>query len=187
MPILQKPGTQTRSAAVGPDGSTLYYCSNNWRKKLYQVLAKDLKTGREKEIWRGTKESGASNLAISPDGHQLALRLWLSPEDEDPPTSLNALPLSGGELKELVRFEGPPFVGDLVWTPDSKQILFIKKYPRRSEIWLIPASGGQPKNLNFELQEIDHIRIHPGGQRIAFSGYEYNADIWMMENFLPKK
>jgi Tol biopolymer transport system component len=185
--ILQKPGTQIRSAAVGPDGSTLYYCSNNWRKQLYQVLAKDLNTGREKEIWRGTKESGAISLAISPDGHQLALRLWLSSEDEDPPTSLNTLPLSGGELQELVRFEGSPSVGDFVWTPDSKQILFIKKFPRRSEIWLIPASGGPPKNLNFELQSIDHIRIHPDGQTIAFSSYEYNADIWVMENFLPEK
>jgi Tol biopolymer transport system component len=184
--ILQKPGTQIRSAVIGPDGKTLYYCSNNWGKKLYQVLAKDLKTGREKEIWRGTKQSGPSGLAISPDGHQLALRLWLSPEDEDP-TSLNTLPLSGGELKELVRFEGPDFVGDFVWTPDSKQILFIKKFPRSSQLWLIPTNGGPQKNMNFELQSIDHIRIHPDGQTIAFSGYEYNADIWVMENFLPEK
>jgi len=55
-------------------------------------------------------------------------------------------------------------------------------------LWRLPIDGGRPEVLGLVLRTtVASLSAHPDGQRIAFShGPLGGADIWVMENFLPK-
>ncbi len=36
------------------------------------------------------------------------------------------------------------------------------------------------------MENLSGLRLHPDGQRIAFVGGAYSAEVWAMENFLPE-
>jgi len=48
------------------------------------------------------------------------------------------------------------------------------------------VTGGAPEDLNLEIG--DELRFRPDGRRLAFtrSKDEERAEIWVMENFLPR-
>lgn len=50
----------------------------------------------------------------------------------------------------------------------------------------MPAAGGEPEKLGLEMSDFVILSVHPDGQQIAFSTYEQDMEIWVMENFLPK-
>ena len=80
----------------------------------------------------------------------------------------------------------------LTWTPDSKQILFIRQVGTpgevtRSELWGVPAEGGEPRSLGYSVPlVVGSPSIHPDGRQFAFQVRERTAEIWSMENFLPE-
>ena len=98
------------------------------------------------------------------------------------------MPSNGGEIRELFRTSFSEFV----WTPDSKHLLFAKFVAgsgwgnSREELWIVPASGGTPKSLSLKSRMMWLLTIHPDGKRIAYTSDNSKAEIWVMENFLPK-
>jgi Tol biopolymer transport system component len=76
------------------------------------------------------------------------------------------------------------------WSPDGKYIYFARyiKGTRRQELWRIPSAGGEPVRFDLTADGVmENIDIHPDGRRIVFDSQRSGQDVWVMENFLPKK
>ena len=59
-----------------------------------------------------------------------------------------------------------------------------------SRLGSVPAKGGEPEKLDIEMWGFYNLTIHHGGTRLAFSSKGptlREPDLWMMENFLPRK
>jgi Tol biopolymer transport system component len=160
---------------LSPDGTTLYFGRGQTITGNSQIIARDMDSGREREI--GTVNSLVS-LSVSPDASTLAI------SDTDRPAGVSRLltvPTSGGELRELRRSDlrhgfaagvGP-------WTPDGRYILFT----RDGALWKISSAGGEPQRLvELPAGAGRHLRFHPDGSRIAFNAGEGKAEIWMIQN-----
>ena len=122
---------------------------------------------------------------MSPDGNYVAC---LTTDPATKQTRLMSVPISGGEPRELLRL---PVSGRFtVWTPDSRSILFTQDSSVNgeagSEAWMIPATGGQARKIDFGVTGLRGMRIQPGGNKVAFFKPGINTDeVWVMENFLP--
>ncbi len=167
------------------DGKSLFYDYENSSEEYYQIRVRDLETGKEKVLLRHPPHDN-NQLALSPDGKQLALIL----REEKDMRMVKVMPTEGGEPVELHRFElkGRNIVS-LDWSPDGRYIYFPKRTTDGWELWRVPAQGGEAENLKLKMRNFINLNIHPDGQRITFAsrvGDEMLPKIWVMENFLPK-
>ena len=76
------------------------------------------------------------------------------------------------------------------WSPDGSAIAFVSaRHEGRdrdsiSDIWVIPAAGGEPRRVTGEQGPAASPRWSPDGRRIAFLGHEhpedggYNTKLW---------
>ena len=178
------PVVQTRAddpvwaAAWSADGSTVFYSRLAIYGGVSRVMARELDSGDERELYRGSVYA----LAVSPDGTELALidygRSMGRPR-------LLVLPLEGGEARELIAEPGGYRVLDwhygLAWVPDGTGLL----YGREDQVWHVSATDGSRRKTELTI-EGGHFRLHPDGRRIAFaSGSPDTWEVWVMENFLP--
>ena len=101
------------------------------------------------------------------------------------------MPSGGGEARELLTVKDPVEISLLTWTQDGQQVLF-RRHPDtnrqdlKEELWRISVEGGEPQKLELEMDPLRHLRIHPDGKRIAFNSGRFQAEVWVMKNFLPK-
>jgi len=81
--------------------------------------------------------------AISPDGGQVAFS-WADPEREKRP-SIYVTSINGLGLQQLTH----SVVGDIgpVWSPDGSQIAFVRESADRSDVMVIPSSGGPERRI----------------------------------------
>jgi len=169
------------------DGKSFFYQHQDLEKSLCRIFVRSFEDGTEKELYRLSHLLGIS-WSLSPDGK------WLAFVSRKKKRALIIIPATGGEPKELFRFEhigGHPTA--LTWTADGKYILFSlsqKKEGLQKSLWRIPSVGGKPQNLGLRMAYYDNLSAHPDGEHIAFSswGPTYQMpEIWVMENFLPKE
>jgi Tol biopolymer transport system component len=177
---------------MSPDGKTLYYARNNPKSRTMRLMTTDIESGRERELIRIDAPARLTGSALSPDGQQLVLSIAPSRSGADGPV-LKVLPATGGEAKELIRFDGSERLWALggTWMPDSRNVLFWKWFlgDRSNELWRISVDGSEPLRLWVPKDRNmgpGHLRVHPDGQRIAFIGRSTTRGVWVMENFLPK-
>ena len=54
-------------------------------------------------------------------------------------------------------------------------------------LWRISAEEGEPQVLALDLKgdQLNSLRFHPDGRRIAFIAGDHKEEVWVMENFLP--
>jgi Tol biopolymer transport system component len=144
------------------------------------IKARNPDTGEEKIVYRAPQPINR-NLAVGWRGQRMAFVLG------------NALMVvrADGVARELLRLkESERFYGSrtIQWTPDGRYILFVKQANEKApcELWRIPAEGGQAQNLGVAMEELDELRVHPDGRRLAFmAGKKDAGEVWVMENFLP--
>jgi len=159
------------------DGKAILYVHGWPQNEDYGIRVRDLETGREKEIYRPATRSQLKQLTLSPDGRWLAL--VSSGGAQEAATPLLVIPAAGGEPREVFKASRPEAVE---WTADGTHLLFASG----SELWRIPAEGGQPQRLGLKTVFANAtLSVHPDGRRIAFTGGEQKHEIWVMENFLP--
>ena len=193
------------------DGKAIFYRRSDTPPYGEQSLVvRDLETGRERELYRGNPRPageneqsmvpaqptemdhigyvGASNLAVSPDGQQLAF-VWSTPTSQ----ALKVIPTTaGGETRELLRVQSPERLFQPAWMPDGGHLLFgkgrIEGQESRLELWRISAEGGEPQYLGLAMEGLllYGLSIHPDGQRIAFTaGRNLGSQTWVTKNLLP--
>jgi len=195
--LLEPKGQQAPN--ISPDNNSLFYVRFDRGKKVTHVMARDLKTGEERELY--SIPFYTHNLVLSRDGQQLALMCSENPyENKKKKHVLKIIPVDGGDVKERLSFMqvGGWGLVDVSWSPDGQYIFFTrisskqnKDGPPNWELWRIPVEGGDAENLGLMMKKLPTISIHPDGQQIVMSSYTIGAapspEVWVMENFLPKK
>ena len=172
-----------------PDGRGIFYRRSESSTKKTSIVVRDLGTGGEKELYGAFGSSFLGyNLPLSPDGGQLAFTI----NDQATRSSiLKVMPAVGGEARELLRLKQPESIGLPVWTPDGREILFARSRSSSldewtRELWRISAEGGEPQKLELAMERLRDLRFHPDWKRVVFTAGKGEAEVWVMENFLPK-
>jgi Tol biopolymer transport system component len=172
---------------VSPDGSIFIYERQDNPKEPFRILSRNLTTGEEKQLYAGDPESGSLSISLSRDGR------WLAFTSQDKKKVLRVMPASGGEPKELLRFEeNRNYFGSIEWTADGRYLLFPRLHPTKDmpqfALWRIAADGGEPQELNLVMAPFEDLSAHPDGQYLAFDSPGVTRKfpaVWVMENFLP--
>jgi len=135
--------------------------------------------GSERKLYSGTSgflelyEYGNS-LSWSPDGKYLAFSGQRSPKE---PNSIFLLALDSLEAHQLTK---PPagFIGDStpIYSPDGKSLAFVRGASSRDvEIYVMPASGGEPRRLTFDNRSGRSLAWTADGHDIVFSVWYYGS------------
>jgi len=142
------------------------------------LVMHDLETKDEIELYR--QSGGDFVLSVSPDGENLALGIS---------GKLVTIQISRRMVQELTTLPGPGnhswgLPENLVWTPDSKYLLFPVENQNSNILYRISAEGGKPEKLWESKNGFSGISIHLDGRQIALSNYTKANEIWVMENLL---
>jgi Tol biopolymer transport system component len=105
---------------------------------------------------------------------------------------LLVMPAAGGEVRELARVDGEketPFWGSPSWTADGRYVAFLKRANGKAEpwqLWRVPFEGGEPQRIGLiAAHQLQAVRLHPDGRRVAINDVKVDLEVWVMENFLP--
>jgi Tol biopolymer transport system component len=181
-------GGQIRGLRFSKDGTTMFYNKMNKKTKMSQLLAKNLETQETKELYASEWFGG---LILSPDERFFAFK---ESEGLGKIDALKILSVEGREPQTLYTVKKGEWIGVEDWTPDGQYIVFSKVVTRGNwerepqfSLWKISPEGGEPQRIEIPAASIDHLRIHPDGQHIAFTSGERGSEVWVMRNFIPKK
>jgi Tol biopolymer transport system component len=174
------------AGACSRDGKAIYYQRWNKTAKTPSIVSHDFATGQEKQLHSVVESSMySSGVALSRDGQQLAFAVRDAESGSD---ILKVLPAAGGEPRDLLRGVQLRWPGSVAWTPDGQSVLFVKQPSpddSKTELWLIPLQGGEPRKLDLTAENMGEMSVHPDGRHIAFTAGQDKQEVWVMENFLP--
>jgi len=161
------------------DGRQLYFSGplpqEGGRRAWFR---RDMQTGEVTELFK--PPSNFSKWKMSPNGKQIAYHDWKTNE-------IKVIPVTGGEPRVVVKMKDMENNwGAKFWTPDGRYLV----YADRERLWRVAVDGGEPEAVSPKMPlGINHLRIHPDGQRILFSGQLHpdNPELWSLENFLPPR
>jgi Tol biopolymer transport system component len=183
--LQRKPGDEGYRAwsVFSRDDKTVYNVRGLRLDRLSTIVAHDLESGKEVEIYRAALSVG--KLALSPDGRQLA---FCEGEKKDK-FVLKTMPISGGEPRELLtipKYKSLERELGLSWTSDGNHLV-VAHPGNNTDLWVIPVDGGETRTVKLGAKARG-MRLHPDGKRIAFTiGPLYESgEVWALENFLPK-
>lgn len=181
------------------DGASVFllrtdYSSGEQKGQSSWIAMRNLRTGQERELFRETSPTRVgdgllNDMLVSPDGSLLVFTVMRSRI-----RSILAVPVAGGEPREIFRsssdFSIPAFKS-LTWTPDGREILFLKSVPpapggnalaQRAELWAVPVEGGQPRSLGLSADGLSRPQIHPGTRQILYQTGIRTQEVWALEN-----
>ncbi len=135
--------------------------------------------GPERKLYSGTSaflslyEYGNA-LSWSPDGKYLAFSGQRTPRE---PNSIFLLSLESLEKRQVTT---PPAgsIGDSTpaFSPDGKVLAFVRGASSRDvEIYVMPATGGEPKRLTFDNRSGRSLAWSTDGREIVFSLWYYGS------------
>ena len=165
-----------------------------------RIVARELESGQEEELYRANPPAAVSQLTVSADGRRLAF-VWS--ELPAGTSALKAMPTAAGreplELTRAPRPEGNIRLFELrtgvilrpAWSSDGRHVLFATVEAagqgQRFELWRISSDGGEPESLGLAMEGLlpYGLSVHPDGRRIAFTaGTPNRQETWVMENLL---
>jgi Tol biopolymer transport system component len=185
-PIMEPPAS-LYAHEVSLDGKALICGRQDRQREVSEILRRDLATGDEKQLYAGPFPDRFM-ISLSPDGR------WLAFMDTSKKRALRVMPASGGEPRELLRFEEIRIFNyfPIEWTADGKYILFPRVHPAKDKpgfaLWRIAADGGEPQETGLVMASFMKLSAHPDGQHLAFDSRGFTQTypaVWVMENFLP--
>jgi Tol biopolymer transport system component len=177
---------------LSPDANTLFYVQYSptakGAPKLCRVMRREMASGEARDLYRTQEDVELDDLALSPDGRQLAF--VVSNWNRKPNTFvLMVMPSYGGAPRELLRSE--QFIAALTWTRDGRHLLTVRNSDSGpTELWSVPVDGGEPQLSGLPMPgeaAVPHsVALHPDGRRIAFSRHTGPIEeLWVIKNLLP--
>ena len=186
----------TLQLQLSRDHETVYYRRPIAGTSLFAILARDMKTGAERELIRRAR---LGNFNISPDGKWLGLGLEPTPTER---AGILLVPTAGGDARELVTAPGLGAAGAAnllsmgpgIWAPDSlSMIVRFSKPEGAPEFMWVPLDERQPRKLpEFEGLNPAGLRLHPDGRRILFGAKPATPEpskpmeFWVLEGVVKK-
>ena len=183
-----------------PDGKRLLYGVQRREggKTSGTVVIRDLATGKENVVFQRAADERIADLALSPDGRQMAVTLF---EQQTRSFVLKVLPVADGDARELVRAKEPEEIVEdsLSWSSDSRFVVFGKAetasqelegaFPsgRKTQLLAISSRGGEPHKLGLSVDSVHSLSFDSTGHHLAFAAGNAKSEIWVMENFLPTR
>jgi dipeptidyl aminopeptidase/acylaminoacyl peptidase len=142
-------------------------------------------------------EAAQSRPAVSPDGTRVAFLQAQTDSDGNEATQLCVCPLAGGETTVLTAFRRGTGGAGPCWSPDGQYLAVdASDAPRRdpdlayrvtrtiwrmdnmglvddraTDVFVVPASGGQPYRLTYEGGVISFLQWSPDGKAILFGTF----------------
>jgi Tol biopolymer transport system component len=185
------PDERLADGACGPDGK-FFSARVNLGTGISQIVMRDLQSGEEKELIRYPRVERGIRIALSPDAQWLCF----SNAGWGGIRSLNIMPATGGEVKEIWGFgeteRGTPGIHQ-AWSPDGRYILFSAPDTsdmRVWDLWRISVEGGKPEKAGLQRSwGMFDLTVHPDGRKLAFAsrgGASTDSEFWVLENFLPE-
>jgi len=189
---LCSPDERLSGGACGPDGE-LFSVRINLGTGISEIVMRDLLSGEEKEVLRYERIERGMRIALSPDSQWLCF----SNAGWGGIRTLNIMPASGGEVKEIWNFGetqwGTPGIHQ-AWSPDGRYILFSAPDTsdmRVWDLWRIPVEGGKPEKTGLQRSwGMFDLTIRPDGRQLVFAGRggaSTDSELWVLENFLPEE
>lgn len=185
------PNERLTGGAYGPDEKG-YMARVKLDAGISQIVVRDLRSGEEQELFHSPRIERGIRTTLSPDAQWLCF----SNAGWGGIRTLNVMPATGGEVKEIWSFgeieSGTPGIHQ-VWSPDGAYIIFSA--PDLSDmriwnVWRIAVEGGKPEKIGLEGSwGIFNLTITPDGRKLAFAsrgGASTDSELWVLENFLPE-
>jgi Tol biopolymer transport system component len=92
------------------------------------------------------------------------------------------MPAAGGEPIQVTSggFVGDGYV-DLSFSPDGQSIAFTSNQSGNKDVWIVPAEGGEPRQVTLTAEDDIWLDFSPDGREIVFtSGTPDNVDLWVV-------
>jgi Tol biopolymer transport system component len=118
---------------------------------------------------------------FSPDGKLLSC--WYYDESVSPPRYRPTLiSFENGQLVRVIDL--PTTAGNVRWSADGKDFLYIDSRGDISNAWSQPVAGGAAKQLTkFTSEFIDHLDVSRDGKHFIVSRSTGSNDIILIKNF----
>ena len=109
-----------------------------------------------------------SNPVVSPDGQVVIFgRRVVDLDANKGVTNLWTVSIDGHNLKQLTKLEKSAH--DACWTPDGKSLYFISSQSGSSQIWKIPAEGGETIQVTDLPLDVGNLKVSTDGSLLAFT------------------
>ncbi|MFC1766488.1 hypothetical protein ACFL6U_30960, partial [Planctomycetota bacterium] len=161
---------------------------NTGQKNIYflkngQLICRELASGEEKILLKDPCLN-SNNYTLGPlPGEK---NLLYCNEDQ-----IYIIPVSGGKqipiMKRTTVNSGPSVPNSAVWSTDGNYIFYTQNIDGGSVLWQITSDGKNPKEVYHSKVPICSLSIHPNGKKIAMTTLDQGAEIWKVENLLPKE
>jgi Tol biopolymer transport system component len=176
--LLFRSAAPVHGFSLSPDGKTVFYSEPS------RLVRFDIETRRETELKKFEVNSSLYDVAVSPDGKQLAYVFW----NGGPTQSIEVMPAAGGPSREVFLAETLSRYNSLAWASDQT-LLFTKPGAGdngESALWRVPVAGGPAEQVGLSIPGLSSPQIRPGGRRIFFVSNDSGPrQVWALENFLP--
>lgn len=166
-------------------GASVIFSTSTQGTETRVLLEHNPTTRDERIVYSVPDGRSAGDSSLSRDGK------WLAFREGNAPTTINVMPVAGGERRELVRIEEPdsiPGWGGINWTPDGRHLLFvISSGPLNQQrtVWKVPVSGGPPTKTALGATGLRDLHLHPDGRRVLFTAGEGSDEVWVLDRLLP--
>jgi TolB protein len=149
-----------------PTADTIAYVSDLQTSQNYIWLMEGLGNPPHQVPASTVNGDNVENPNFSPDGTKLVFTQRMTKDnDTERSTGLWIVDLNTGQLTSLVKADSGAY--DAVWSPDGKWIAFIQRDGTNNDLWVVPATGGQPTRLT-EGKQLASPVWSPDSTQIAF-------------------
>ena len=178
---ISEPDAFFASPRFSADGQRLHYAIR--KRAEVTFVERDLSSGTERDVIR---RKSLANIVLSPDGKLIATR-----ENPDQQSSVVLLvPVAGGEPRELMRVKHPQFIqGVQGWSPNGREVIVTVMTAEDVEVKdtrLVSIEDGASRPLEAPGFRFGGIQVSPDGRQMAYLAGRNAAEVWVLENFLPK-
>jgi dipeptidyl aminopeptidase/acylaminoacyl peptidase len=106
-----------------------------------------------------------SSVAVSPDGaHAAYIVREVSVDDDKRNASLWRVSVGGGTPQQLTQTGS---VSGAAWSPDGSHIAFLSDRSDKTQVWVLPAAGGEAFRITDVKQGVEGFTWAPDSRRLA--------------------